>query len=508
MESAGKRGSRSWHVMGLGLGLVKGGLVGLGIAAGTAGAFVGTLGLRFDSMQEQSTIAFTSMLGSAAKATKMMRTLNKFAADTPFEFQQVTQAARLLMAMHVAETPQGIIKTLTAIGDAASGLGLGAEGVDRITRALGQMHSKGVVQADEMLQLTEAGIPAWDILAKKLGVTIPKAMDMVTKKKVPASMAVDALLKGMESRFPHMMDKQAKSMAGLWSTLSDTAKIAAGSILQPFIPAIKSAEKALIGWLGNPNVQKEFQALGITLRDKLGRAIQWLADVAWPAVERAWDRVGPGVIQAAKDYGTVWKTIAVDLWPALRDLAKELLPIVGAAFVVLGRVLHWLASDEGKKFISLYLTPLKVQLRIVRGIVHLVKLSFEGWGKAIQFVLKWINKILHPLGVLKDQLGEVAGLLPGIGDGGGGYSTIAPGPFDGGNGIPPGKLYGSGGVTLSAGPAMVFDRGPEIIDLPSGTRITPATMGGLGPLTVQFVVDRRILAEATYRDLADRRARA
>jgi tape measure domain-containing protein len=62
-----------------------------------------------------------------------------------------------------------VMPTLTAIGDASSGLGLGAEGLDRITRALGQMRAKGKVSAEEMLQLTEAGVPAWAILSKAIG---------------------------------------------------------------------------------------------------------------------------------------------------------------------------------------------------------------------------------------------------------------------------------------------------------------------------------------------------
>ncbi|WP_419574311.1 tape measure protein, partial [Phascolarctobacterium succinatutens] len=42
------------------------------------------------------------------------------------------------------------------------------------------------IQSDEMLQLTEAGIPAWQMLANKIGKSVPEVMDMVSKGAVDA----------------------------------------------------------------------------------------------------------------------------------------------------------------------------------------------------------------------------------------------------------------------------------------------------------------------------------
>ena len=58
---------------------------------------------------------------------------------------------------------------LRSIGDASAAAGKGKEGIDRIALALGQMRAKGKVPSEEMRQLTEANIEAWDILAGRNG---------------------------------------------------------------------------------------------------------------------------------------------------------------------------------------------------------------------------------------------------------------------------------------------------------------------------------------------------
>ena len=52
------------------------------------------------------------------------------------------------------------------------------------------MQAKGKAASQEMMQLTEAGIPAWQMLADKIGVSVPEAMKMVEKGAVSADTAL------------------------------------------------------------------------------------------------------------------------------------------------------------------------------------------------------------------------------------------------------------------------------------------------------------------------------
>lgn len=199
------------------LGGIGAGLAALGVASVKAGA----------SLQSTKT-AFTNMLGSAEKAQDFLGKMQDFAAKTPFEFSQVSQAAQKFIAFGFSA--EQVIPTLTAVGDAAAGVGLGAEGINRITLALGQMAAKSKVQAGEMMQLTETGIPAWKMLADQIGVSVPEAMSMVSKGAIDAATGITALVSGMEQSFGGMMDQQSETISGTWSTLMDGLEQSAAQV--------------------------------------------------------------------------------------------------------------------------------------------------------------------------------------------------------------------------------------------------------------------------------------
>jgi tape measure domain-containing protein len=195
------------------------GLAGMGIKTLWSGIKLLSEPIRLASELERAQVAFTTMLGSSEKADAMLKELETFAAHTPFEFPDLVSASRRLLALGFEANK--VIPVLTLVGDATGALGLGSEGINRITLALGQMKSKGAIQAEEMRQLAEAGIPAWEFLAKEIGVGIPEAMKKVEQRAVPAAQGVNAIMAGMQARFGGGMQKQSQTTLGLFSTLKD-----------------------------------------------------------------------------------------------------------------------------------------------------------------------------------------------------------------------------------------------------------------------------------------------
>lgn len=175
--------------------------------------------LKVGSEMEQTRIAFTTMLGSASKATEFLGQLKTFAAGTPFEFPGLVDSARRLQALGFAADQ--VIPSLQAIGNASAALGGGAAMIDRVTLALGQMTSKGKVSAQEINQLAESGIGAWKILAEKMGKSIPEVMALAEKGLINAARAVPEILGALNAQFGGMMEKQAQTIAGQWSNLQD-----------------------------------------------------------------------------------------------------------------------------------------------------------------------------------------------------------------------------------------------------------------------------------------------
>lgn len=168
---------------------------------------------------EQTKVAMTNMLGSAQLASKFLDDLSDFAAKTPFQFDDLTNAAQKLMGMGFAA--ESIIPTMTSVGDAVAKVGGSSVEIDRVVRALGQMQAKGKVTAEEMMQIAETNIPAWRILAEEIGVSIPKAMEMASKGQIKAAEGVSALIKGMGKDAAGFMEAQSQTFLGKMSTLQD-----------------------------------------------------------------------------------------------------------------------------------------------------------------------------------------------------------------------------------------------------------------------------------------------
>lgn len=245
---------------------------------------------------QQVQAAMTNMLGSAERAKNLLGQLQDFAAKTPFEFNDVAAASQKFLAFGF--TAEQIIPTLKAVGDAAAGVGLGKEGIDRITLALGQMAAKSKVQSDEMLQLTEAGIPAWQMLADKIGTSVPQAMDMVSKGAVDAQTGLQALVGGMEEKFGGMMDQQAQTITGTWSNMMDGLSQSAIAVGQQISDALNLPD--LFSSLGD-SLQ---QFAGLVKNQGIGEALSQM--------------IPPEVEVAAAGLAT---TLTVATIPALQSFA-------------------------------------------------------------------------------------------------------------------------------------------------------------------------------------------
>ena len=92
------------------------------------------------------------------------------------------------------------------------------------------MAAKGKLNAEELNQLAENGIPAVDMLAKKIGVSTGKIMEMAEKSQLSAAKYLPMLINEMERRFTGQMDKQNKTITGSLAMLSDAFKLTFGEI--------------------------------------------------------------------------------------------------------------------------------------------------------------------------------------------------------------------------------------------------------------------------------------
>lgn len=334
-----------------------------GLAAMTA------FGLKSAGALEQTQIGLESLLGTADAAKSFIAELQTFAAATPFEFADVADASRRILAFgaSVGIARKQVIPTLTTIGDLVSVLGGTSENVNSVIRALGQMASKGKVSQEEILQLSEAlpGFNSNAAIASKLGLSVADTLTKITAGGVDARTGIDALLTGMANfkGASGAMAKQAQTLNGVFSTFKDTIAIALTDAFAPVIPTIKEtltqvtpiigdAVKILAPILGQlladalPLIGEAIKALspilGIfvklatTLLTAVAPAMQQLA----PIVQRLLDGLQPlalaigdvlaKALQELIDSGALDELVdmLLDLVPAVIDLLVALTPLL------------------------------------------------------------------------------------------------------------------------------------------------------------------------------------
>lgn len=212
----------------------------------------------FTKQLEYAQISYSNLFGDTQLSTEFINVLEDFAAKTPFTFTEAEGAAKRLVAYGVESKNlmymmNGIMAAASAQGDASK--------VEQITRALGQVRTYGKLMTAEVRQLTEAGIPVYEILSEKLGVTQEQLRNL-GKEAVPASVAINALIDGMNERFGTALEASSKTITGITSNIKDNALMIANEAIAPITLAIKSALYAFGQFLFSVREIIELKGLG------------------------------------------------------------------------------------------------------------------------------------------------------------------------------------------------------------------------------------------------------
>lgn len=334
--------------------------------------------IKASAQMRQYEIAFQTMLKSASKGTQMMKDLQKFAADTPFDVPGVVQAGQQLMAFGF--TAKEIIPTLRTLGDAASGLGKGTAGVQQIAYAMGQIRTSGTLKTQDIMQLTNAGIDAWGMLAEASGKSILEIKEMTERGMIDSLTAVKVLTDGMNDTYGGMMAKTAEEITGLCANIKETVGITAAVVGDYLVDGldIKAVLKSVGTELGN-----------------FTQALQAGRDAGKSFTDVIKDSVPPALVASIAAVGTVLGTVLVGgLIAAAAAMATFIgvsLPVIGALGLVGAAigvvVVYW---DELVQAVTIAVNMvLQAVIKMAEGIVMLIHAMADG---AIEMVSDMFNK--------------------------------------------------------------------------------------------------------------------
>lgn len=260
-------------------GLKAGGraLVGMGREALGAYADFERLGLSLETLvarEALNTGAASTMAEALAGAGEQTQSLIGWIEDlavlSPFNQSDIAKSFRLTMAYgFTADEAQRLTSTMV---DFAAGSGATGDSMQRIALALGQIKARGKLAGQEIMQLTEQGIPVRQILAKAFNVTTAELEEMITAG-ISADRAIEAIISSLETDFAGAAERQAGTFSGLISSLEDLREIGLRDFFGPMFQEAQPYLQAFVDTLTDPAVKEAIGSIGESLGVTLGGAL-------------------------------------------------------------------------------------------------------------------------------------------------------------------------------------------------------------------------------------------
>lgn len=244
-----------------GAGLLGGfGIGSIAITAAAAGIGLVTKRIiKLGAEGEKSRLTLSKLLGGKQKGELAFAATERFAKFTPFSFQQVLKSRIGLGARGVSAENQ--LPLLEILGNFASVLG--TETLPFLSKAVGDVLSKGRLQGQEIRQFSESGVNIRKLVADFKGI----AVSDVERTFISARDVIEALQagQGKGTRFFDSMADAAKTVGGRFETTKDTIEEILRSVGEDLLPTISrglSAFNSVIGDLQGKNFSNLLTSVG------------------------------------------------------------------------------------------------------------------------------------------------------------------------------------------------------------------------------------------------------
>jgi len=256
---------------------------GVGMLAGATLA-LGAAGVRAASKLEVLQMRLDTIFGGKAGGGAAMEWAKGFQQQTGLALDAVIDSVARMKAMGLDYRTM-----LGPIADTAAAMGLNSDGIQRIVVQLGQMKAAERASLEDLKILAEAGIPVFEILRQKMGLT-GEEVRKIGEAGYDVDVVIGKLVEGMQERFGGGLAKYAGTLTGSFERLKGQMFLILGAIGEGINPALKDAAGTLEG---------------------MTKSGEWLAELT-SKVERTVIRI-QGAFLMFKGLGT-WLATLFDGW--------------------------------------------------------------------------------------------------------------------------------------------------------------------------------------------------
>ncbi|MDR9419461.1 tape measure protein [Gracilimonas sp.] len=176
---------------------------------------------------ESLRVAMDNLNGSVEEGGRNFERLKEFSAMTPFQLQDLAKAQNMLQGFGLSA--DDAFNSLSMIGDISAITG---GSIDGIGIAFGQAAAEGRLMTRDIRQLINQGVPMIKLLAETMGVAQSEVLSLAEQGEISFDLLVRSFQEATSEggMFADGMEKQSKTIAGLFSTLKDNVSIALGEI--------------------------------------------------------------------------------------------------------------------------------------------------------------------------------------------------------------------------------------------------------------------------------------
>ena len=231
------------------------------MAIGAAAIYAGKACFDASLQMDRLVKSYTTIEGSTSGAVSQLDYIYEISNKLGLEFQSTAEAAKGFFAAGKGSALQKDLNGIfEGVSQAGAALSLSTEQMDGVFLALGQMISKGKVQAEELRgQLGERLPGAFNLAAKAMGFTTAQLDDMLKKGQVTAEDMLPKLAAVLKDEFGPAAEQAVQGAQGAVNRLSTEWNLFKATVMDngPIITAINAITDAM----GKANAAQREQEL-------------------------------------------------------------------------------------------------------------------------------------------------------------------------------------------------------------------------------------------------------
>lgn len=235
----------------IGQAAIAGGLGAAGAVAGVALPVAGGGKVAFDGLRQINQLrkyqaTLRSILRDQREANDLFKQLQQLNIELPTVGLDVIaeSAVKLAGSEFVPSAIAGDVRTiLDAAATSTAGL---ADGAKRIATILSQIRSKGKLQAEELLQFSELGLPVQSLLSRRFGgQTAQSIAEQTQQGKLSVDVVIRELLAGLKAERGGALAEQSKLLGAQFDRLGNSYRRLSREVAEPIFDPLSESLRNL-----------------------------------------------------------------------------------------------------------------------------------------------------------------------------------------------------------------------------------------------------------------------